>query len=277
MKSLLFETCSNCGKKIEDEERAVVIDSHNEMIFCGEVCMRENFESEISRLRTEYLSMRGPNDLSENTFDEYKSYLELVLTEPDEVWELPTDEDAPPVSFFIGEFLHKQSPIFYIAAAYYAEDKPSFVYIHFATNDTGLVQQYRRGTLVYDGLENESELEDDEINEDSVAFNIYQEMLDNRSDIDIDFDEFSTYDDLKISTIEKPDEVWKRIDDEGNTFLIYITHYQREQEAVAYIIVAIEDDISDSAVPLFGFPTIDQKLLDRFRVGENLKTDGDDF
>ena len=87
MSSLLFEICSNCGKKIEDEETALVIDSHNEMIFCSEVCLRENFEIEISRLQTEHLAQRRTTDILPKDFIEFESYLKLVLTEPDEVWE----------------------------------------------------------------------------------------------------------------------------------------------------------------------------------------------
>jgi hypothetical protein len=276
VKSLLFEICSNCGIKIEDEERALVLDPHNEVIFCGEACLKENFESEIDRLQREHLARRSDKDIPPAHFSKYQSYLELVLTEPDEVWEQATDEDAPPVSFFIGEYLHEEAPVFYIAGAYYAEEKPAFVYIHFPTNDVELVQIYRSGTLVYDGLENQSD-EIFEISEDSEAFELYREMIDHRSDTDVDLDEFSHFDELKLKTVDKPDEIWKRIDDSGNTFIIFIAHFTREQEPVAYVVVTMDDEISDTTIPLFGFPTTDQKLLDRFRVGEKVLTEGDEF
>ena len=113
--------------------------------------------------------------------------------------------------------------------------------------------------------------------EDNVGYEIYAEMLENRSEIDIDVEDFGAYDLFKLPTVEEPEEVWRRIDESGNTFLIYISHHQRDQETIAYLVVAFEDDISESAIPLFGFPTLDQKLLDRFRTGEAVFKSSDDF
>ena len=274
---ILYEICSNCGSKILDEEKAILLDTHNDMIFCDEKCLRENFEGEISELEQEYTSLRSPEDIPTESHAKYSHLLKLVLNEPDEVWEQPTDDDSPPMSFFIGEFLVGNEQIFYVAAAYFAEDKPAFVYMHFPTTDLRLVEKFKVGTLVFDAAEEESRIGDDEINEDHIGYEIYRTMLDLRSDEDIGIEEFESYDHLKLATVDKPEEIWRQIDDTGATFLIYISHHEKNMEPLAYLVVAAEDDLSESAVPLFGFPTLDQKLLEKFRVGECIFKSESDF
>lgn len=274
---LIFEVCANCGKKILDDESALLIDDHNDLIFCDENCLRENFSTEVQRLEDDQVALRGKDDVSLKEFKDYETYLEPLLEDPDEVWEPERSEDDDPLHFFIGEFLHEEKRIWYIAAVYPSEGKPSFVYTHFPTKDEKLVQHYRQGTLVYDSSQVEDKDDDGEIDEDSVAIEFYTEMLEYHSDADIDLDDFPSFNDLRLPTVEQPEEIWRQIDDLGNTFLIYLAHHQREPEVVAYVVVAVEDELSGNAIPVFGFPTLDQKLLDRFRMGEMVFKKSEDF
>jgi hypothetical protein len=274
---LIFEVCANCGKKILDDEKAMLIDDHNDLIFCDDQCLREHFEEEIEHLESEHIKLRSENDIPLKDFKNYEEFLPMLLNEPDEIWQIDTTETEDGLSFFIGEFFHEKEHIFYVAAAYRTEERPAFVYMHFPTRDRLLVEKYRRGELVYDGEEIDDALDDDELTEGNIAIEIYNEMLENRSDIDIDAEDFGAYADLKLATVDKPEEIWRRIDDSGNTFVIYIAHYQRDSEDVAYVVVAVEDELTDSAVPIFGFPTLDQKLLDRFRTGEMIFKASENF
>ena len=273
---LIFEVCANCGKKIVDDEKALLVDDHNDLIFCDEGCLHEYFEEEVEQLENELAKLRSENDIRSKDYKNYEQFLPMVLNEPDEIWEVETTEEEAGLNFYIGEFFHEKEHIFYIAAAYRVDDNPAFVYLHFPTRDRNLVEKYRRGELVFDG-ESEEEDFDDEVTETNIAIELYNEMLENRSEVDIDPDDFSAYADLKLPTVDRPEEIWRRIDDSGNTFIIYISHFQREAEQVAFVVVAVEDELTDSAVPIFGFPTLDQKLLDRFRQGEMIFKAGENF
>ncbi|MDZ4677848.1 MAG: hypothetical protein SGI74_10115 [Oligoflexia bacterium] len=280
VRRLIFETCSNCGKKITDDELAILVDEHNDLIFCSEKCIHENFEEEIEALEDQYIAARTPDDIKFPEFRKYEHFLKILLNEPDEVWEVDTSEDEPPMCFLIGEFLHEKDRVFYVAAVYYDFNKPVFVYMHFPTRDEKLIEKYRRDNLVFDATENDDlDILDDVITEENIAFQLYEEMLLHRSSTDIDTEDFSQFNDLKLSTVEKPSEVWRLVDDEGVTFLIYMASYQKDNENVTYIVVAIEDELTQATFPIFGFPTVDLKLVDRFRKGEMfvLKSSGSEF
>jgi hypothetical protein len=269
VRRLIFEVCSNCGKKIVDDEIAVLVDEHNDLLFCDDACVHEYFEADINNLEIEHMKMRAVDDIPVKDFGKYEHFLQLVLNEPDEIWEGEAREEEAPLNYYIGEFFHDKEPVYYVAVAYSNETKPSFVYMHFPTNQLALVEKYRKGELVFDGAhETELQLEDDEMTDGNIAIELYNDMLENRSEVDIDAEDFASYSDLKLATVEKPEEIWKRIDDLGNTFVIYISHHTKNSESLAYVVVAVEDEIVGGAVPIFGFPTLDQKLLDRFRTGE---------
>jgi hypothetical protein len=269
VRRLIFEVCANCSKKIVDDEAAVLVDEHNDLVFCDDNCVHEYFEAEINNLEMEHIKFRSDTDIPLKDFSKYEHFLSMVLNEPDEIWEGEAREEDAPLSFYIGEFFHEKERVYYVAVVYATDEKPSFVYMHFPTTDLALVEKYRRGELVFDeAQETELQLEDDEVTEGNIAIELYNEMLENRSEVDIDPEDFGSYGELKLATVEKPEEIWKRIDDSGNTFVIYIAHHQRESEEMAYVVVAVEDELVGGAVPIFGFPTLDQKLLDRFRVGE---------
>src|SRR5687767_8904250 len=115
MGRLIFETCSNCGKKITDEETSLLVDDHNNLIFCSEGCLKENFENEIEQLEEEYLRFRSSTDIPLADFPKYEHLLTVLLNDPEEVWEVESFGDEPPLSFFIGEFLHEKEQVFYVA------------------------------------------------------------------------------------------------------------------------------------------------------------------
>lgn len=266
---LIFEICANCGNKIVDDEAAILVDDDNDLIYCNEGCIREYFESDIERIEEEHLKQRTPKDIPVAEFTKFENYLQPLLGEPDEIWEVDVKEEQPPLGFFIGEFLDKEAPLFYIAAVYLSGEKAVFVYSHFPTRDLELVQKYRRDELIYDSSESEENLESqDDVDEDNPGIDLFEEMLENRSESDIDPEEFHTYGELKKATMETPEEVWRRIDDAGNSLLIFIAHHVKGAETIAYVVVGLEEDVNEQVMPLFGFPTLDQKMVDRFRGGE---------
>jgi hypothetical protein len=274
-RKLIFEVCANCGKKITDDEIAVLVDDDNDLIFCQDSCVKEHFDSDIERLEDEHIALRGSTDIPLEDFAKYENFLPLVLNEPDEIWEIEAEDEAP-LAFYIGEFLHENETIFYVAAVYLTAERPSFVYIHFPTRDTKLVEQYRRGELIFDeSSSEETSDEPDLMEEEGIGFELYSEMIEHRSDNDIDEEEFPRFISLRQPTIESPEEVWRNVDEEGNAILTFIAHHNFESQIIAYVAVTLEDEVSQETIPIFSFPTVDTKLLERFRTGELLFNSGD--
>ena len=90
---LIFEICANCGDKIQDDEEEVLVDDDNDLIFCNDGCVHEYFEPQIDHLVAEYNGLRKPNDIPLSEFKKFESYMQLVLSEPDEVWLREDDEN----------------------------------------------------------------------------------------------------------------------------------------------------------------------------------------
>ncbi|MCC6276577.1 MAG: hypothetical protein IT289_01535 [Oligoflexia bacterium] len=270
---VIFEYCSNCGAKIVDDSSALLVDDHNDLIYCGDACAREYFEDTIQNLRKLYLSARSGGDVPISEFSKYEKYLTLALTEPDEVWDQSEESGDHPLCAFIGEFLDEERRLYYLALAYVSDGQPSFVYFHFPTFDEKLVEQFRHGRLIFDGNEGEEEpiLNDLEMNEENVAFGLYQEMLGNRITEDIDPEDFQDYAELKIKTLENPEEIWQVTDSDGITFQVFIASFFDGAEKVFYILVCVEDEANEAIIPVFGFPTVDIKMVERFRKGEKVE------
>lgn len=274
MSRLLFEQCSNCATKIEDEERGVALDPTNDLWFCSESCLEEYFDDEITFFENQYRSFREDDDIPMAEFSKYDHLLQLVLTDPDEIWmpEISTEED--PVAFLIGEFLFDKSPVYYVASAYLSEERPAFVFFHFPTKKTSLVEKYRKGEMIYDASqEDESkDLESESlVGTDDLPGQIYQEFLKSRSSEDIELEDFPSYASQKEATVKDPDEVWRRYDDSGNTVLVLLKRFEHEGEPLVYIAVTEESD--ETPHVFFGFPTVDKGLVDKFRMGEALHAD----
>src|SRR5208282_2020772 len=96
VRRLIFEVCANCSKKIVDDEVAVLVDEHNDLVFCDDNCVHEYFEAEINNLEMEHIKLRGDKDIPVKDFVKYEHFLSMVLNEPDEIWEGEAREDEAP-------------------------------------------------------------------------------------------------------------------------------------------------------------------------------------
>lgn len=280
-RKLIFETCANCGKKIEDDESAILVDADNDLVFCQESCLQEYFSPRIEALEEEHLSLRSKHDLPTAKFPEYEYLLSALLNDPDEVWEEEQndDEEGEPLAFFIGEFLHKNETVFYCAAVYLSEERPSFVLMHFPTADERLVQAYRRGRQIYDGQTSEQgeDLSPHEVSElDEFPSRLHEELMSFRSDEDIEEDEFGRYMNFIIDTLDEPEEMWQSTDEDGQAYLVFIKHHEVDGESVALIVMTADNEDEESGEVLFSIPTKDAKLLEKARVGQNILTEEDE-
>lgn len=257
----------------------IVIDESRGLIFETEDELYDHFLPQIQTLEKEYFSLRANNDINEKDFEEYESLLNLVLDDPDEIWEDATTIHGFKVRAYVGHFhTEENESVYYVALAYVTGDVPSFIYLHFPSRDITLVDQFRRGQLLYDRVIKEVEngaVEGDALTEgDELAVGLYKAMMTLRSDKDIPESNFKDYEAFREVAIEEPDEIWRSTDLSGNILVTFIKDFgDDEMPDVHYVVVTIEDTPSSSHALLFSFPTSDTNLVDRYRHGENLQAE----
>jgi hypothetical protein len=74
--------------------------------------------------------------------------------------------------------------------------------------------------------------------------------------------------------LEDPDEVWVEQTDTGERHYTFITHFRNGEERISYVVVCLAIDGAPSFVFL-GFPSRDENLVDEFRRGTEVRTDGE--
>lgn len=267
-------------KKSPKDEDLIVIDEKQGLIFESEKALHLYFQPYIDKLETEYISIRKKDDFSDRAQIKLEKHLEETLDLPDQIFK---DEKTFPdlaLHVFMKEIHTKSQDFTYIAICYVTvEDQtPTFVLTHFPTKNSDLVKQYKRGELIYDKIYEkvvEGAIEGDSLLEgDPLAIGLYLAMLKVRSDQDIPQSEFKNFYELRESTIEEADEIWRKQDLDGHVMVIFIKEFPDHVISdLTYITVTIEDESNGVHTLLFSFPTNDPTLVDRYRMGENLQAD----
>ena len=99
-------------------------------------------------------------------------------------------------------------------------------------------------------------------------------MLKVRGDKDIVTDKFQDFKECRESTIDSPDEIWRKVDSTGHILVTFIKEFNdMGVEDLHYIVITEEDTEAQVNSLLFSFPTNDTSLVDRYRQGENLEAD----
>lgn len=262
---------SRSSKKKSNEP--IVIDEEHGLVFESEQDLYSHFEKEIQTLEREFFSLRKQEDINEFEFKKYDNQLEKLLDDPDEVWE-DTSSLGSQQRVFI--YIRRFDSISHVAACYLTESTPSFVYLHFPTSDESLVDNYRRGQMVFQRMMGDmpmGALDGDALHEgDELASGLYKAMLLLRGDKDIPEDEFGSYAECREPTLEDADEIWRSGDSTGNVLVSFLKEFNEDDEFY-YIVVTVEDAPSGSHALLFSFPTRDKGLVDRYRHGENLQAE----
>lgn len=258
----------------------IIIDEGNGLVFKTEDELLSHFKKDIEALESHYHSHRSQKDIAEKDAENYEEYLEPTLNQPDEIWKNHSliDGATPSVYIKVFEGETEDDDFYYVAVTYLTEEIPSFIFLHFPTNDLDLVERYRAGELVYSRKQSEAPegaVEGDALMEgDEFANGLYEAMLLLRSSKDIVEGDFASYANLREETIEQADEIWRKPDSLGNILVYFIKDFSDEEmNNLHYIVVTVEEPGTNSHALLFSFPTTDSSLLERYRQGENLQAE----
>lgn len=279
----MAKTKSRAKKKTSGslEKEYIIVDEAAGLIFESEKELFGYFENAISKLESEYQSLRSSDDFNDEEQIAREHFLEATLDEPDEVWLDDKTFEEFAIYHFIKSFEEGAESFKYVAVAYVSseDEYPTFVFIHFPTKDSQLAQNYQRGEMVYDKTFEQvsgGSVEGDALGEgDPLAMGLYLSMLKLRADKDIPQDKFQDFASLREDTIENADEIWRKNDLDGNILVSFIKEFPDDENVkdLTYIAVTQEDEQSNVHSLLFSFPTTDVTLVDRYRQGENLQAE----
>jgi hypothetical protein len=263
---------------VPPRKEPIVIDAAKGLVFANEKDLYTHFLNPIQTMEKEFLSLRNKSDFPEEEFADFEDYLDEALEDPDEVWrDTETFKDLV-LHHFVRKFEDDQGEFTYIACVYVYEQIPTFIFLHFPTQDPSLVENYKRGDLIFDRSFAEVEsgaIEGDALTEgDPLAVGLFRAMLKVRSEKDIPQGEFYKYAHHREESIEGADEIWRSADFKGNNLVSFIKEFpDSESKDLVYIVVTLEEPGAQVHALLFSFPSTDRTLVERYRHGENLQAE----
>lgn len=267
-------------KKVQEKE-LIIIDEKQGLIFENDKTLFGYFSIPIKEYEHRFQeNYDEAHDFSLQEHQEQESLLEATLDDPDEIWvDESTFEDLT-VHTLIKSFETKQQVFHYIAVVYIntEENYPTFVFMHFPTKENNLLESFRQLEIVFHkkleaiqfaAIDGDSLLEGD-----YLAIGLLESMLKIRGDKDIAADKFKDYEECRDSTIDSPDEIWRKVDSTGHILVTFIKEFpDMSIEDLHYVVVTEEDTEAQVNSLLFSFPTNDISLVDRYRQGENLEAE----
>lgn len=269
------------AKKKVQEKELIIIDEKQGLIFENDKTLFGYFAVPIKEYENRFQKFyNSKNDFSMLEHQEMESLLEETMDDPEEIWvDDATFEDLI-VHTLVKKFETKQQEFHYIAVVYIntEENYPSFVFMHFPTKDEKLLEEFRQNEIVFHkkleaiqfaAIDGDSLLEGD-----YLAIGLLEAMLKIRSDKDISADQFKNFAECRESTIDSPDEIWRKVDSAGHVLVTFIKEFpDMGVEDLHYLVITEEDAEAQVNSLLFSFPTNDITLIDRYRQGENLEAE----
>lgn len=267
-------------KKIQQKEM-IIIDENQGLIFENEKTLFGYFSKPISDIESLYERLYEEKiDFSVEEQIQLESYLEITLDEPDEVWVDDETYEGIITHTLIRTVETKEQVFYYIAVVYLnTEDSyPTFVFFHFPTKNKVLLDAFREKEIVFhrklEAIQFAAIEGDSLIEGDYLAIGLLESMLKLRSEKDIAQEKFQELVECRDSTINTPDEIWRKVDSEGHVLVVFIKEFtEMNIPDLHYIVVTEEDSESQVNSLLFSFPTNDSNLVDRYRQGENLEAE----
>lgn len=290
-----FYFCTECKKIVKTLDDLLFIDEFSLRGFCSKDCIEDfhfplikYYEAMEHSLRKKY---HAENE--EVALEVDNEILEVVLTSPDEIFRLG-NELQENFYYYIKHF--GESAVIVVASVYRKE--ASFIYLITATKSKALLNEFRAGEDVREWLQRPDEIVEDEKGheyqeaeeaseegEEDMLFiqlleskksQLLADILVKRKDSDIPFEDYSGYESCFEETLEVPDEVFERRDNEGDKLFSYIktfTRGPRPSDSFYYIVVCLKRNEGvevTNVYPVLGLPTTDMEMCQEFRIGTRL-------
>ena len=267
-------------KQLQHKE-LIIIDEKQGLIFENEKTMFGYFSVAIKDYENKYQSLYQEKlDFSVDEQTELEYLLEDTLDDPDEIWVDEGSFEDLKVHTLIKTIETVQHTFHYVAVVYIntEENYPTFVFMHFPTKNLEMLESFREVEIVFhrklEAIEFAAIDGDSLLEGDYLAIGLLEAMIKIRSEKDIATDKFQDYAELRESTIDAPDEIWRKVDSTGHVLVSFVKEFPDQGvEDLHYLVITEEDSESQINTLLFSFPTNDITLVDRYRQGENLEAE----
>ena len=267
-------------KQLQHKE-LIIIDEKQGLIFENEKTMFGYFSVAIKDFENKYRKLHQESkDFSIAEQAELEYLLEDTLDDPDEIWIDDGSYEDLKIHTLIKTVETVQQTFHYVAVVYInsEENYPTFVFMHFPTKDLDMLESFREVEIVFhrklEAIEFAAIDGDSLLEGDYLAIGLLEAMIKIRSEKDIATDKFQEYAEHRESTIDGPDEIWRKVDSTGHVLVTFIKEFPDQGiEDLHYLVVTEEDSESQINTLLFSFPTNDTTLVDRYRLGENLEAE----
>jgi hypothetical protein len=265
-------------------KRQIFIDAERAWVFDNEKQMNEFFAPLVKSLTEEYGALKDDQEIPIESVPDAETRLNVTIESPDEVWFYErswVERGLEKLPVFIFHRYFDDLAVTHVVLLHATrEDIPTYVYFHFLTRSQSVIERYRKEHLAYSRkLEQISfgMLEGDALSEgDDLAVGLFSAMLKLRQGHDIPEDKFQAIGEaLRDQTIESADEIWRDQDSSGHVLVTFIRNFPDHEEGDLYYVVVTQQDPGTNVHSLlFSFPTLDESLVDRYRHGENLDSEG---
>lgn len=277
--------CSNCKKIFNDIDSLLFVESKSSRGFCSEKCIESFFNHVVLYYESVDRKIRDKFGLLNERCLSHAGdpkYIEQVLRNPDEIW---MDSNSLNEDYYslISKVEEDDGPVYFIILCFMYNKRPSFIILTTVTKDVDFVNEFRVGNSM-----DTSEYKDtsDEIGMESLQLDpeiitglenkksiLIAELLQDRNDKDVPFEEFYLYEEVYQATLETPDEVYWRQDDDGDILYTYIKSHERDGIAYYYFVICMKvaaewKGMHETLLPVLSFPSTESDIYKKYRLGE---------
>lgn len=251
-----------------------MVEDGSPRVFCTEKCIEDFYRPLVQHYQKLEKDLRTDYKLPVEEFAEYAKkpeILERAFVKPDEIWCLKND-----LGEAVYSFIARFEDFSVIILCLVFDHRPSFIFLTTATADPRLIRDFQIGAKVrhiepfYEKAKEETgslQIDQETISIlESKKSTLLASLLDRRLPTDIPFEQFSIYEQFYRETLEKPDEIYKWRDHEGDELYSYIKVHDSGGISFYYVVICVGRLIAQ-LLPILSFPTLDPNLYNSYKKG----------
>jgi len=276
--------CLECKTVVNNANSLLFVEDQTSKGFCKESCI-ENFYSPIVKFFDSFEGQkRAQLKLASENLEHYLEEVSVInksLYNPDEIWRLKNS---------FGESIYcqikKHDNFYTVVVCLSYHFRPSFIINTVVTKSKKMVQFYQGGERQSISVSTINPhlygyLNTKNLTASTLCFlekkknSLLGILLHMKATDDFSIDNYSVYEVNIKETLERPDEVYKISDSEGDTIYSYIKAYSNGENKGNYfyfvlcVDVAPEDDKGMETVhPFMSFPSNSREVYKTFKNGE---------
>lgn len=288
MKALPHYFCLECKKNVENFESLYFIDKFSSKGFCSLECIEDFYLPIVSHFERFELECREKLNLVNENLIVIDPIISRELSDPEKIIYKPSDvfelrnELGDTYYIFVKSVMGHHALV--LATVY--DRKLSFIFLHFITASKSLLDAFKFGESILNEWNHTHESENDE---EIMDFDIEKleakksqflaQILEVKSDKDIEFENYNQFSELYEETINNPEDIYCFKDKEGDLITVFINSYLKTENSqgqpVFYLILTYGDQSTRRSGQFLNkiflsFPSVDEKLVFTFRRGQNL-------